>query len=70
MEQVLSSASGNRGSIYHPMRCIETIRKKSLISYHFPGIGKMIPLAKGAQREAKDVTAREYCNLHGLWKGV
>ena len=20
--------------------------------------------------EAKDVTAREYCNLHGLWKGV
>ena len=19
--------------------------------------------------EAKDVTAREYCNLHGLWKG-
>ncbi|WP_367397221.1 desulfoferrodoxin family protein [Segatella copri] len=30
----------------------------------------MIPLAKGAQREAKNVTAREYCNLHGLWKGV
>ena len=46
------------------------INAGEMVEYHFPGVGKMIPLAKGAQREVKDVTAREYCNLHGLWKGV
>ena len=46
------------------------INAGEMVEYHFPGVGKMIPLAKGAQRELKDDTAREYCNLHGLWKGV
>ena len=35
MEPVQPSTSWNRGSIHHPMWCIEAIRKKSLISYHF-----------------------------------
>ena len=46
------------------------INAGEMVENHFPGVGKMIPLAKGAQREVMDVTAREYCNLHGLWKGV
>ena len=50
MEQVLSSASGNCGSIYHPMWCIKAIRKKSLISYHFPKLGKMVTFSPHISR--------------------
>ena len=30
------------------------INAGEMVEYHFPGVGKMIPLAKGAQREVKD----------------
>ena len=50
MEPVQPSTSGNRGSIHHPMWCIEAIRKKSLISYHFPSVGKMITFSPHISR--------------------
>ena len=50
MEPVQPSASGIRGSIHHPMWCIEAIRKKSLISYHFPSVGKMITFSPHISR--------------------
>lgn len=31
-----------------------------MVEYHFPGVGKMIPLAKGAQREVKDYMLTRY----------
>ena len=36
------------------------INAGEMVEYHFPGVGKMIPLAKGAQREVKDYMLTRY----------
>ena len=36
------------------------INAGEIVEYHFPGVGKMIPLAKGAQREVKDYMLTRY----------
>ncbi len=61
------------GSVEHPMEEKHYIEWIELISDNLvlrsnlkPG---MKPYAKFTTPELKDVYAREYCNLHGLWKG-
>ena len=39
------------------------INAGEMVEYHFPGVGKMIPLAKGAQREVKELHADSLCLL-------
>ena len=36
------------------------INAGEMVEYHFPGVWKMIPLAKGAQREVKDYMLTRY----------
>ena len=63
------------GSVEHPMlpehyiQWIELLTPTDVLRHELkPGEKPEAIFLTNA--EAKDVTAREYCNLHGLWKGV
>ena len=63
------------GSVNHPMlpehyiQWIELLTPTDVLRHELkPGEKPEAIFLTNA--EAKDVTAREYCNLHGLWKGV
>ena len=63
------------GSVEHPMlpehyiQWIELLTPTNVLRHELkPGEKPEAIFLTNA--EAKDVTAREYCNLHGLWKGV
>ena len=43
------------------------INAGEMVEYHFPGVGKMIPLAKGAQREVKDYMLTRYACYLIAW---
>ena len=65
----------NIGSVEHPMlpehyiQWIELLTPTDVLRHELkPGEKPEAIFLTNA--EAKDVTAREYCNLHGLWKGV
>lgn len=62
------------GSVEHPMlpehyiQWIELLTPTDVLRHELkPGEKPEAIFMTSA--EAKDVTAREYCNLHGLWKG-
>ena len=62
------------GSVEHPMlpehyiQWIELLTPTDVLRHELkPGEKPEAIFLTNA--EAKDVTAREYCNLHGLWKG-
>ena len=66
------------GSVEHPMlpehyiQWIELLTPTDVLRHELkPGEKpEAIFMTSMTSAEAKDVTAREYCNLHGLWKGV
>ena len=71
IEKVTGGVKVRVGSVAHPMEAkhyiewIEIIADgKVLRQYLAPGAAPEATFAV----EAKNITAREYCNLHGLWK--
>ncbi len=60
------------GSVLHPMteehyiQWIELVADGTVLRKHLTPEDK--PVAE-FKTDATDVSAREYCNLHGLWKG-
>ena len=74
-ENTSDGAKVTVGSVEHPMlpehyiQWIELLTPTDVFRHELkPGEKPEAIFLTNA--EAKDVTAREYCNLHGLWKGV